>query len=110
MCIYFKTGGSIDMSLVHWSPSLDFFFVLIHAPSQCNVVLSLSLSLSRRTPSQCNFFQFALAWHLHMPIFATTDDLECREYHTSIMHLCACSLYTKVAAHKNHLLLFSCRD
>ena len=108
MCIYLKTGGSIDMSLVHWSPSLDFFFVLIHAPSQCNVVLSLSLS--RRTPSQCNFFQFALAWHLHMPIFATTDDLECREYHTSIMHLCACSLYTKVAAHKNHLLLFSCRD
>ena len=86
------------------------FFLFLSMPLHNAMSYSLSLSLSRRTPSQCNFFQFALAWHLHMPIFATTDDLECREYHTRIMHLCACSLYTKVAAHKNHLLLFSCRD
>ena len=93
MCIYFKTGGSIDMSLVHWSPSLDFFFCSYPCPftMQCRT-LSLSLSLSRRTPSQCNFFQFALAWHLHMPIFATTDDLECREYHSTTLVSCICVL------------------
>jgi len=43
---------------------------------QCRT-LSLSLSLSSYTFTM-QFLPVSLAWHLHMPIFATTDDLECR--------------------------------
>ena len=61
MCIYLKTGGSIDMSLVHWSPSLDFFFCSYPCPftMQCRT-LSLSLSLVVHLH---NAISSSLHWH-----------------------------------------------
>jgi len=91
MCIYFKTGGSIDMSLVHWSPSLDFFFCSYPCPftMQCRT-LSLSLPLVVHLHSAMSS---SLHWHgTCMPIFATADDLECREYHSTTLVSCICVL------------------
>jgi len=98
MCIYFKTGGSIDISLVHWSPSLDFFFsypcsfTMQYLDNAMSYSLSLSLSLSLVVHLQ-SAMSSSLHWHgTCMPIFATADDLECREYHSTTLVSCICVL------------------
>ena len=66
------------------------FFLFLSMPLHNAMSYSLSLSLVVHLH---NAISSSLHWHgTCMPIFATADDLECREYHSTTLVSCICVL------------------